>query len=122
MHKRGEISILHPGFRFRGRGGTQHWPNNIRGHIIQREGACDGQIFFINKPSESFIFLYQLHMRSYTYDCVPRILVGDGDSILCTTQFVGSDSVSLGLSRGRHGRLPPLLMAASYNDARNQNN
>ena len=38
-----------------------------------------------------------------------RILVGDGDSILCTKQFACSDSVSLMLARGRHGRLPPLL-------------
>ena len=35
--------------------------------------------------------------------------MGDGHSILCTKQFVGSDSVSLRLARGRHGRLPPLL-------------
>ena len=43
--------------------------------------------------------------------------MGDGDSILCTKQFVGSDSVSLWLSRGRHGRLPPLLVATSCGDA-----
>ena len=31
--------------------------------------------------------------------------------------FVGSDSVSLWLSPGRHGRLPPLLVATSCSDA-----
>ena len=30
---------------------------------------------------------------------------------------LGSDSVSLRLSRGRHGRLPSLLVAASCGDA-----
>ena len=33
--------------------------------------------------------------RSYTWDSIHRILVVDGDSILCTKPFVGSDSVSL---------------------------
>ena len=44
-------------------------------------------------------------------------MVGDGDSILCTKLFVVSDSVSIRLSCGRHGRLPPLLVAASCGDA-----
>ena len=51
------------------------------------------------------------------WDSIQWILVGDGDSILCTKPFVGSDSVSLWLARGRHGRLPPLLVATSCGDA-----
>ena len=52
-----------------------------------------------------------VHIGLYTSD------IGWGrDSILCTKQFIGSDSVSLRLSRGRHGRLPPLLVAASCGD------
>ena len=36
-----------------------------------------------------------------------RYCFGEGDSILCTKQFVGSDSVSLWLFRGHHVRFPP---------------
>ena len=63
------------------------------------------------------LYIYCKRSDRTQWDSIHRILVGDGDSILCTKLFVGSDSVSLWLARGRHGRLPPLLVATSCGDA-----
>ena len=41
-------------------------------------------------------YVTYLHVVIVPGDSIHRILVGDVDSILCTKQFVGSDSVSLG--------------------------
>ena len=59
--------------------------------------------------------IYYTHMIVYLgYWLGTGILYGP---ILCTKQFVGSDLVSLRLSRCRLGRLPPLLVVASCGDA-----
>ena len=59
-------------------------PNNIS----CSERYNNSNLFYNGKNS--------VNIRSHTWYSIHRILVGDGDSILCTKQFVGSDSVSLG--------------------------
>ena len=68
-------------------------------------------------PLDNDILTLYIYSDRTQWDSMHRILVGDGDSILCTKLFVGSGPVSLHLSRGRHGRLPPLLVATSCGDA-----